>query len=110
MYTKLWSLLAISVSLTIPALAFDAGGFALQQHQHQLLQQQTAPNNVTGNTAGHPSTPRGVLQAIPAEQMQRLRAEYELRVRRDGQQAADGWLSQQAYRLGQEAARKMKEQ
>lgn len=37
--------LIASAALTAPVIAFDAGGFALQQHQHQLLRQQIAPNN-----------------------------------------------------------------
>jgi|GEM_PF-5853164 len=45
MRLSILTLLAASAALASPVKAFDAGGFAFQQHQHQLLQQQTAPNN-----------------------------------------------------------------
>lgn len=98
------SMLVAFGGLIAPATAFDAGGFALQQHQHQLLRQQTAPNNVTDNTPGPRTQSDSRLRALQEEHMQRLRPEYERRVHRDGEQAANRWLRQEAYRLGQEAA------
>jgi hypothetical protein len=95
--------LAASAALTSPGGAFDAGGFAFQQHQHQLLQQQTAPTN----DAWHPqkqSDETSQVQARKARSMKQLRAEYERRVKRDGLTAANQWLSREAYRLGQMAA------
>lgn len=98
-------LLAASAALTSPALAFDAGGFAFQQHQHQLLQQQTAPNNNAGHPQQQQSDDRASqVEALKAQYMERLRPEYERRVKSHGQSAASQWLSQEAYRLGQKAA------
>lgn len=97
--------LVASAALTTPVMAFDAGGFAQRQHQHQLLRQQTAPNN----PAARPPKPQGDkearIRALQAQHMERLRPKYERRVQRDGRQAADRWLRQEAYRLGREAAR-----
>lgn len=98
------SLLAASVALASPAMAFDAGGFAFQQHQHQLLQQQTAPNNIAGDPQQPADDRAAQVQALKAQYMEQLRPEYERRVQRDGLSAANKWLSQEAYRLGQKAA------
>ena len=97
------AVLAASASLTSAGGAFDAGGFAFQQHQNQLLQQQTAPNN----EAWHRRQQSGDNSHVPvlnAQSMEQLRDEYERRVNRDGLTAANQWLSREAYRLGQEAA------
>ena len=88
------SIFALFACVAMPAMGFDAGGFALQQHQHQLLEQQTAPNNDRSER----------LQEIGTQTMRNLHAEYEERVKRDGREAAELWLIAEAYRLGQEAA------
>lgn len=98
------SLLAASIALASPAMAFDAGGFAFQQHQHQLLQQQTAPNNIAGPPQQPADDRAAQVQALKAQYMEQLRLEYERRGQRDGLSAANKWLSQIAHRIGQKAA------
>lgn len=98
------TLLAAWAVLASPVRAFDAGGFAFQQHQHQLLQQQTAPNNDAGPPQQQSDDTSSQIQALKAQYMERLRPEYERRVKRDGLDAANQWLSQEAYRLGHKAA------
>ncbi len=96
-------------AVSLPAVAFDAGGFALQQHQHQLLQQQTAPNNSEesdGAGAGRAET----YDSLRTRFMNQLRPEYEMRVRRDGPEAALIWLKKEAGRLGRAAARILQSQ
>ena len=98
------ALLAASVALASPAMAFDAGGFAFQQHQHQLLQQQTASNNITGHPQQPADSRAAKVQALKAQYMEQLRPEYEGRVQRDGLSAANEWLRQEAYRIGKKVA------
>ena len=110
MSRSILTLLIASAALASPAVAFDAGGFASQQHQHQLLQQQTAPNNDDGYPRQQSDDMDSKAQAPEAQHMARLRTEYEWRVQRDGLRAANRWLSQEAYRLGQEAAQLVQSQ
>ncbi|MBB6181621.1 hypothetical protein [Pseudorhizobium flavum] len=110
MRLSILTLLAASAALASPVKAFDAGGFAFQQHQHQLLQQQTAPNNNARPRQQHSSDSASQVQALKAQHMKRLRPEYERRVQRDGLRSANQWLSQEAYRLGQEAGQMVRSQ
>jgi hypothetical protein len=105
---KLTAIAITWATLSLPAFAFDAGGFALQQHQHQLLQQQTAPNNFEEpDSVGAGAE---TYDSLRTRYMNQLRPEYELRVRRDGLEAANRWLKEEAGRLGREAARILQSQ
>lgn len=90
-------------ALPFAALAFDAGGFAMQQHQHQLLRQQTAPNNGYQPRAKNYG-PRAGAVDMRAQYKRVLRPEYDRRVQQYGVRAANSWLREQAYRLGQRSA------
>ncbi|MFD2649352.1 hypothetical protein ACFSX5_16320 [Devosia albogilva] len=91
-------------AVSLPAVAFDAGGFALQQHQHQLLQQQTAPNNSEESDGAGAGVGAETYDSLRTRYMKQLQPEYEMRVRRDGPEAAQAWLKREAGRLGREAA------
>lgn len=91
------------------ASAFDAGGFALQQHQHQLLRQQTAPNNDPEERPSRPGARKkqqmqAEIRALQAQHKRELLPEYKRRVKAQGKQAADAWLRREAERRGREAA------
>lgn len=88
------------------AQGFDAGGFAMQQHYHSLMEQQSgvdaAPDAALAPDIAQAM--RADIQRIQQEHRLRLESEYDLRVQRDGRLAADQWLAQEADRLGREAA------
>jgi hypothetical protein len=67
----------------------DAGQQHMLQHQGALLEQQT--------TSGNEST------CWANKDKERLRPEYEQRVRSEGRRAADAWLQREAAELGRQA-------
>jgi hypothetical protein len=84
----------------------DAGQQHMLMHQGDLLEQQTAPNNEPSDTRDKPKpnadTPDP--ECSMAQQRERLRPEYERRVRAEGRQAANAWLRREAAALGRQAA------
>lgn len=107
-----------SCLLAAPAAAqFNAGGFAIQQHQHDLMRQQSAPNNEPRRAESAPTDMDESLRqemeaeilAIQEQHRLQMEPEYHRRAQRDGQQSADAWAAQEAQRLGAEAARYLQE-
>lgn len=97
---------AAMAGMTGAASAIDAGGFALQQHQHQLLRQQTAPDNGGGTGRGsniRKQQMQSEIKALQARHRRELLPEYKRRVKLHGQQAADAWLRKESARRGREA-------
>lgn len=100
-----------TLAMTGGAFAIDAGGFAFQQHYHQLLQQQTAPNNI-GPSKKRKIAPRAAKQqqmqaeiaALHAKHRRELEPEYNRRVHMHGKRAADTWLRKEAERRGRQTA------
>jgi uncharacterized protein HemX len=97
------------------ALAFDAGGFAFQQHQHSLQRQQAGVDDDPAAEAGG-TLPAGTQEAMLREMEQlkeqaraELRPEYERRVAADGQEAANQWLTAEARARGEQAGRYLRE-
>lgn len=87
----------------------DAGQQAMIMHQGDLLEQQTAPNNGdTADSRAPKQKPNTASACSMAQDRERLRPEYERRVRADGRQAADSWLRQEAAALGRQAGVKAK--
>lgn len=80
----------------------DAGNQAMIMHQGNLLQQQTAPNNENSNVRKRKTSAPDAGCSI-TQARERLRPEYQRRVRADGQQAANAWLRQEAAALGRQA-------
>ncbi|MCK8780014.1 hypothetical protein M0654_08455 [Rhizobium sp. NTR19] len=110
MYLRIVAAVAASALLSSPASGFDAGGFAMQQHQHQLMRQQSTPNNSKEQPrARRYSSQEKSLRGRLLQRKQRLRIEYEQRVRRDGRPSADRWLKKEATRLGREAGRAVRD-
>ena len=103
------------IGLAVPASAqmpwFDAGNQAMIQHQGDLLEQQTAPNN-GGTSAERPRAPSGnaatLLAACQARAKAQLRPEYDRRLKAQGQAAADAWLRQAASSAGRWAGERVK--
>ncbi|QDC40182.1 MULTISPECIES: hypothetical protein [Sphingomonadaceae] len=85
----------------------DAGNQAMIMHQGNLLQQQTAPNNKSSNVRKRKASPHRVNCSI-AQERERLRPEYQRRVRADGEGAANAWLRQEAAALGRHAGQRAK--
>ena len=94
------------------AQLIDAGQQAMIQHQGDLLEQQTAPNNRQGRR----SPPKRVSGAVRTAQTgcsiaadrERLRGEHQRRVRLEGRAAADAWLRQAASDLGRRTGERAK--
>lgn len=104
--TSLWSAEAAGQEPLI-----DAGRQAMIMHYNNLLEQQTAPNNddTAKRRAGSKRDQQSAsLGCSIAEEREKLRPEYERRVRADGQQAANAWLREEAAALGRQAAERAK--
>ena len=73
-------MVAVMAGMTGAASAIDAGGFALQQHQHQLLRQQTAPNDGDetrrGSAVGKQRQMQAELKALHARHRRELLPQY----------------------------------
>jgi hypothetical protein len=99
--------MAISGTVAAQEPLIDAGNQAMIMHQGDLLEQQTAPNNAhTNDRSAHARAASPACSL--AEEREKLRPEYERRVRADGLQAATAWLRQQAGELGRQAGLRMK--
>lgn len=85
----------------------DAGGQAMIMHQGDLLEQQTAPNNDSPTPSKRVSRATSTGCSL-ARDRERLRPEYERRVRAEGRQAANAWLQQEATALGRQAGARAK--
>ena len=104
------------IGLAAPASAqmpwFDAGNQAMIQHQGDLLEQQTAPDNGGGTSAERPKAASGaaanLLAACQARAKAQLRPEYDKRLKAQGQAAADAWLRQAASAAGRWAGERVK--
>ncbi len=89
----------------------DAGQQAMIMHQGDLLEQQTAPNNsdTEDNRASSRQKPDTAnLTCATSRDREKLRPEYERRLRTDGREAADTWLRQEAAALGRQAGARAK--
>lgn len=85
----------------------DAGQQAMIMHQGDLLEQQTAPNN-DSRAVPKRTAPAASAGCSVGQDRERLRPEYERRVRMDGQQAANAWLRREATALGRQAGARAK--
>lgn len=96
----------------------DAGQQAMIMHQGDLLEQQTTQGDddvedADGDTEALVASPNpdaktaGLACAMERER-EKLRPEYERRLRADGRLAADAWLRQEAAVLGQQAGERAK--
>lgn len=97
-------LLALVVFLSAStASAQDYLGSYLQSQQDANIReiQQGRPAKAQDNTAGEQRSTPTVSPAQLAEVKARLRADYERRVREQGQAKADHWLRDTAHRIGQ---------
>lgn len=109
--------LATSVTLGAAALGaasalaqaplIDAGQQAMIMHQGDLLEQQTAPNN-DSRTIEKRSVRAATKGCDLTQDRERLRPEYERRVRAHGRQAANAWLRQEGEALGRRVGARAK--
>lgn len=98
------SLLALAVILSAStASAQDYLGSYLQSQQDANVReiQQGSSNRTEGSAARRQRSTPTVSPAQLAEVKARLRADYERRVREQGQTKADQWLRDTTYRIAQ---------
>lgn len=101
-------LLALAVLLPAStASAQDYLGSYLQSQQDANVReiQQGSSNRTEGSTPNQQRSTPAVSPAQLAEVKARLRADYERRVREQGQTKADQWLRDTTYRIAQRQGR-----
>lgn len=122
-YPKIF--LAAALVFSAPTMAQDYLGNHLDtMREHNLrLHQQQRPRTQQRTPSTRTETPRGKRQAMSRGAEARARAEgnrlmnshkprlqreHRQRVQRDGKAAADRWLQQEAFRLGEQIGRQMR--
>lgn len=117
MTTRFIGFAALSTLLLFPAAAqaqqpwIDAGQQAMIQHYNNLIEQQSTPGQEDAvEDARRARGARGAVDAAQDERCDReavkekLRPEYERRVRSEGEEAAVAWLREKASEAGRYAA------